>query len=514
MITAILQHKEIPVLHFDIKYMELKIPEFSITVSAEHIPDPAAIVFADVALYKNGQLLESGLISEYPLVELGEGDVTTCKIKCDTDLGRLYLEMAADIQFQNVSVGTAINTLFAQAQDSTWSINSSATLAAENITLDVRDKESLWAQIKYVLDNASEPVFMRYVGFNEDTNTHQVDIGSFGSNVRTHNVIKGENVVGEPKFRQMGETPILEIRPISGKVGAQPVRLSEALNLEPSLSSDPYYPLQSSTQSVLNATITTGRRLRKRFTAHKTSNAAPVTATERAEVALSLYYRSVREIKAAVPFEELKVEVFLPSPPALYDNVFVDIIADMMVYDPLTEVESKVRTVAVRGFYRVKGWQLKYKSNLVAENLGENQEGELYSIDFTNGYEIESPEDKSEVIDRKLQTNDLEDNAGIIIGVLDTVDVPVTHSGISPDCNFSGPNTGKTFTFPLPTVPSGATAVSTEVISANPSTTNTSTVIQAATLSLPLIICASGAGGLAWTIADNTTITVRYTFTA
>lgn len=512
MITAILFHKEIPVLDFDIKYLELKIPEFTITISAEHISDPAALVFTEIELYKNGQLLESGLVSEHPLLELSEGDITTYKLRCDTDLGKLYLEMAADFQFQNVSVSTAVNILFAEAQDTVWTINSSATLAAENITLDVRDKESLWAQIKYILDNASEPVFLRYAGFSGGS--YQIDIGSFGSNVRTHDVIKGMNVVGTPKLRQLGETPIRELRPISGKVGAKPVRLSDALILEPTLSTHPLYPLQSSTQSILNDTVAAGRRLRKRFTAHKTSNAVPVTATQRAEVALSLYYRGVREIKAAAPYEEIKVDVWLTSPPPMYDNIFVDITVDIVIYDPLTETDRRVKTVDIRGYFRVKGWHLKYKSNLVAENLGENTEGELYSVELTNGYEIETPEDKSEVIAKKMETNDLEDNPGVIIGLLDSVDVPVTHSGVGADCNYSGVNTGKTFTFPLPTVPVGTTAVSTEIISANPSTTNTSTVIQAATLLLPLIICASGAGALPWTIADNTTITVRYTFTA
>lgn len=513
MITALIFGKEIPVIELDIKYAELKIPEFTVTISAEFIEDATALIFADISIFKNGVLMDnaSGLIAEQPLPEMEEGGIVTYKLKCDSNLGRLYLEMAADIQFQNVSVGTAINTLFAQAQDTSWSINSSATLAAEDITLDVRDKESLWAQIKYILDNASEPVFLRYVGFSGGS--HQVDIGSFGSNVRTHNIVKDENVVGSPKFRQLGETPIKELRPISGKVGLKPVNLSEALTLEPTLSSHTYYPLQVSTQSILNNTITTGRRLRKRFTAHKTSNATPVTATERAEAALSLYYRGVREIKAAARYDEIRVDVFLPSAPPMYDNVFVDIIAYVTKWNPITEAEEIILPVAVRGFYRVKSWQLKYKTNYVADNLGENVTGDLYTVELTSGYEIESPEDKAEVLNQKLETNDLEDNAGIIIGVLDAVDVPVTHTAASPDCNFSGPSTGKTFTFPLPTVPSGATAVSTEVISATPATTDTATVIQAATLSLPLIICASGAGGAAWTALDNTTITVRYTFT-
>jgi hypothetical protein len=511
MISAILSGKEISVLDLDIRYAESKIPEFTVTISAEHIDNPTTVVFMDIAVYKDGAVQASGLVSEHPLLELDENGVITYKLKCDTDLGRLYLEMAADVQFQNVSVSTAINTLFAEAQDSVWSINSSVTLATEDITLDVRDKESLWAQIKYIMDNASEPVFLRYMGFSGGS--HQVDIGSFGSDVRTHDIIKGFNVVGTPKLRQLGETPISELRPISGKVGVKPVRLSEALSLEPTLATDPDYPLQSSTQSILNNTVSVGRRLRKRFTGHKTSNATPVTATQRAQVALSLYYRGVREIKAAAPYNEIRVDVFLPSPPPMYDNVYVDIVADMMVYNPLTETEQKVTAVTLQGFYRVKSWQLKYKTNYVAESLGENVQGNLYSIELTNGYEIESPEDKAEVINKKLETNDLEDNAGVIVGVLDTVDVPVTHTSVAADCNYIGVNTGKSFTFPLPTIPSGATAITTEIVSVDPSTTNTATVIQAATLLLPLIICASAAGGAAWTALDNTTITVRYTFT-
>lgn len=511
MITAKLAGREFPVIGFDLKYAELKIPEFTLEVAATDI-DAATVVFQDIKVFKDGEEIASGIVSETPLPDMSDGGIVTYKLKCDTDLGRLYLEMAADIQFQNLSVSTIVSTLLGEAVDSVWSINSSVTLAAENLTLDPRDKESLWAQIKYALDSASDPTFIRYAGFS--AGSHQIDIGSFGSDVRTHNITQGNNLVGKPKFKQIAEPPIKEIRPISGRTGAKPVLLSEALALEPGLSSDPDYPLNVSNQSVVNDTITTGRRLRKRFTGHKTSNTAPVTAAARREVALSLYYSAVREIRKADPHEEIRCEAFFTSPPPLYDNIYVDIVAYVMKWNPLTEREEVITPVVVQGWYRVKGYQLKYSTNLVREDLENiSVEGDLYSVELTSGTEVEAYEEKSDIVKKSLTTNDLEDNTGVILGVLDTVDVPIFHSNVAADCNYAGANTGKSFEFPLPSVPSGATDVTTEVISTDPATVNTATVIQAATLLLPLILCVSGPGGANWTITDDVTVTVRYTFT-
>lgn len=510
MITAKIAGREIDVLNFDLKYAELKIPEFTLEVMAIDV-DAATAVFSDVRVYKEGVEIASGLVSEQPLPDIGAGGIVTYKLKCDTDLGRLYLEMAAEIQFQNVPVSTIVSTLLGEAADSIWSINSSATLAAEDLTIDVRDKESLWAQIKYVLDSASDPTFIRYAGFSGGS--HQLDIGSFGTQVRTHDIIQGVNLVGKPKFKQVANPPIKEIRPISGRTGAKPVLLSEALALEPGLSSDPDYPLNVSNQSVVNETITTGRRLRKRFTGHKTSNVAPVTAAQRREVALSLYYSAVREIRKADAHDEIRCEAFFTSPPPLYDDIYVDMVAYITIWNPITEVEEEVTPVVVQGFYRVKGYQLKYSGNLMQETLDGSEQGDLYSVELTSGNEVETYEEKSDLVKKSLTTNDLEDNTGVILGVLDTVDVPIFHSNVAADCNYAGPNTGKSFEFPLPTVPSGSTDVNTEVVSTDPSTVNTATVIQAATLLLPLILCVSGPAAANWLNTDDVTVTVRYTFT-
>jgi hypothetical protein len=513
MLYAVLNNQEIPVSAFDMRLVEKRIPEFNVTIPAPYLgTTPNDIIFADIGVYRDGNPFISGIVSAYPQPAVYQGQQGFYKLACDGEVGRLYLELAADVQFQDVPISVVISTLLATAQDSNWLLDDITTLQNDNITIDVRDRESLWAQIEQVFKRASVPTFWRYGGMSGGN--HLLNIGSFGEQSPTYRAIQGENIIGRPDYKQATRTPILQLRPISGRVGLKPVALSEALGINPGLASDPDYPLDAASESVLNAGLSRGRRLRKRFTDIKTENADNPTTEERQEAALSLYRSARREMVASEPYETLSLDVALPFQPELHNMMYVDTQVRELVYDDYTESAEWVDTLTRQGWYRITGIKYKHKAPYaISDSITETQfMVDTYEVDLTSGSDTDEYDESALVMD-KLETNDLQDNTGVIVGVLDSVAVTVTETGQAPDCDYSGPSTGKIFTFGMPSIPSGATQVSASVISTS---ANVGWAIDQVARISPLQdyqLCVSGPGGVPWTIAHNVTITVLYSFT-
>lgn len=512
MISAIIGGYEVALESFSMSFKAGKVPSFKLTVPAYPFPNPQLLVYDDVIIMEDGQVLTTGLIAHMPQASRSDGQ-TLLNLKCENPLGYLYLEMAAKVQFQNVPLSTAISTVIATAMDSNFAVDDTTTLNNHNITVDVRDKENIWGQLKMILDNARQATYIRYGGFAAEA--HQLDVGSFGTQLRTIRV-HSDNLVDEPKFKQSTRDPIKEIRPISGKVGSAPANLSDALLIEPSLATDPDYPLSSARQSILNNTILRGKRLRKPYTAIKTENKTAPSQAEKNEAALSLYYRAVREMKASAVYDTLRLTCALDMMPTLYDQIYVDVEAREYIYNSITEKMDAYNTIPVIGWFKIVGITRQYKSKLVAwETLPQRSKSMgIYVLELSNGLD-EDDYDVNNMILNRVARNDLEDSSDSVVGIVEQVDVIVQYSTVGANCDYNGTDTGRLFEFALPApLPVGATSVSSEVKSAIPNTVDWIPV-QAVDFdaNLPLQLCVSGAGGANWTSADDVTITVTYTFT-
>lgn len=505
---------EIDVVDFDLNYKGSKIPQFKLTIESHHFPSDAeqqGLLFESLTVRRGAEELVSGIVAEMPKPELRTGVHGFLKLTCDISLGLLYLEMAAPLQFQNVSISTAIALLLAETQDSTWALSDTTSLSDDTITIDVRNRETLWAQIEAIRKVAQTPFYLRYGGFS--AGIHQLDMGSFGDEDRRMFALKGDNVVGNPKYSQPSRLPIKEIRPISGKVNGKPVALSNALNIDPTLATDPDYPLSASTESIINNTISKGRRFRKPFTEIKSANDDIPSQDEINQVAMGLYRRAVREMMASAPYKVIRLDVALETAPSIFDKMYLDIVARQDVYDDFTQSLVATNALAIQGWFSLMEWSMKGDEHFAGiKDVSRDFVGmQIYKLELSNGLDIEQISETSMIMD-STRSNDLEDNDGLVSGAFAQALVTVNHNNEVADCNWSGANTGKEFEFPLPSIPSSATAVSYSVRSTDPDTVDFN-VTQVPTLLDNLILCASAAGPLAWTIADDVTIEVIYTFT-
>lgn len=504
MLFATIAGYRVPILSVSLQDSAGRIGTFDVEVDAGEIPIEAdGLLYADVLVTQNGTQLAAGFVAAFPRKSRSRGR-WVYDLSCDTYPGLLAQEMALDIQFQDTLISTALATLLAGTQTTSWSLASIASLNDEPITLDVRDRETIWAQIEMVLDGARYPTFVRYAG--ESGGVHRLEAGSFGDERRDLPGLTDGLIIGEPRFEQTVKDLIKEIRPISGKVGGAPVPLSEALVIDPTLASDPVYPIVG--ESIVNQSIARGKRLRRRYTAHKTANTSTPTAQERAEVALSMYWRARREMEAgASPYENLTVDCVMGALPALHDRIWLSMTGTVQeAFNPLIQQVVK-KTVPIAGWYRVIDITVRDAIQMEANGT----QGMRVQLRLTNSDEIDRYDPNSLVMQR-FETNDLQDNMAVASGELARIAVSVTHSAVSSDCS-AGTYNGKTFDFPMPVVPAGANKVTAVVQSVNPSTCDTGTIVQNAALPGDNEIrCISGPGPGDYT-GQSITATVVYIFT-
>ena len=269
-----LSAEDFPVTKFSYADSQKKISTFKVTIEQALLPaDLSTLLYNSISVLENGVQIVSGIVSGIPIPALADGNQGYVTINADGEIGRLYVEESAQIHFQNTTISAALGLLLATTALSNWVVGDTSTLANNAITMDTRNRESLWAQIKALVEVNETPTYVRYGGFAGGN--HQLDVGEFGAENEQTSVVGGYNLVGNTRYKRSSSDPIKVIRPISGKVGGIQVPLSRALNIFPGFAADPDYPLTAET--VVNNTITTGRRMRKEFSVIKTqNNAAPI----------------------------------------------------------------------------------------------------------------------------------------------------------------------------------------------------------------------------------------------
>jgi len=510
-----LNGRDLPVSKLSLKIQQSKIPTFEAIVPLKLVgATPEELLFADTAIYEDGQLVIAGIVSGIPIPVLYDGNVGFLRIMADDSLGLLYLEEAVDLHFQNTNISAALTLLLATTTLSTWAVGDTSTLVNDPITVDVRNKETLWAQIQGCVAALENPTYVRYGGIV--AGIHQLDLGSFGENNPDLRAVQGDNLIDMPKFKRANTDPIKTMRPISGKVGGAVVDLSRALNIQPGLAADPDYPLNAGSQTITNNTITVGVRVRKTFTTVKTSNASAPTDAERDEAALCLYYTAVREIKRRNPKTQCSFDVFLPQLPPVNDKIWVDFTVYERMYDEYQEIWEYIQTSELRGWFRITSVSAKITSNVSSSDMIEEQktDGQIYAITVTDGDDADIY-DANDVLFSKLDENELEDAADGITGVIWATSVDVTWFGVGGNCDRgggAGPNSGRIFSFPMPTIPAGATIVDAMITNRSDSTTQWIVLTNAALPATNYSICSSGSGPANWGVGDNITYRATYVF--
>lgn len=518
-LEAVVLNRSLPVRSLSFTNKLNSIPTFDLIVPTDELgtTDTLAPFMEDIAVYRDGVLLTSGIVKMPSQPVLYEGQQGFSRLQCDGDLGRLYFEAAADVHFQNVAVSAAISILLSTAQLWSWGIQLHPSFQDVELTIDPRNRESLWAQISDVLKNCQYPICARYGGLTGG-GLHQLQLGLYDDPDTRLFAVQNVNLLDVPKFKQVSRIPIKKIIPISGASSQEPVDLADALNIDPGLATDPDYPLDGTNRLVSNNTVTKGRIVRKTFQIHKTKNDSAATQTARNQTALSVYRRARREMEQSNPYVALSVRCTLPFQPQPGDLCYTRYMGAAASWDAYTEARRVVPYVNLDDWLRVTSVQADYESPLVEYDETTEQASltYVYTLELSEADEADQYSDLETLADR-LERFDTYDDAGAVIGLKGVVvPAPITEDntggGAPANCNFNGANTGRAFIFNVPTIPPGATGVTASVVSIVPSTYQFKVVQAPALPSTAFILCVSGNNGANWGVGSNATVTVRFDF--
>jgi len=500
-----------PLLSFSQNYSQKDLPEWEAVAINKDLGLYSltnTLFLEPVKVYRDGTLLETGLISSVPVPTIFDGYKSTMKLLGYGQLGYLWTECSADIHFQNVLVSDCITSLLAFATNTSWALGDTSTLIDFTITIDPRSEKTLWGQIQKVVQETGAPTYVRYGG--EIAGVHQLDVGEFGYQNPSLYAIHGNNILKAPKFQITVKEPLKEIIPVSGSSSESPVDVTLALNIDPSLATDPDYPLVGT--SVINNTIASGKGVCRRisYSIHKTQNDVEATETDQEEVAVSIVRKAQRDLAQSNPRIDLDIELFLPSQPVLHDKCWVDVDEVEGTYDHYTGELIKTQSFVFQDWAKVVEWSSDYKERYSDYDhyTGMIESLEVYSMSLSTGQDIIS-DNMYEIIYNENKSYSTNDNALSGVGLIDFSDDANTQVGVASNCVTLALINGRTFTFPIPTLNPSTTSIQTKLISIT-SGYNFEITQQASFPANDLILCVFRQDLTNWTVLDDCTVVIRF----
>lgn len=500
-----------PLLSFSQEYSQKDLPEWEAVAINRDLGQyslSSTLFLEPVTISRNGVLLETGFISSVPVPTLFDGFRSTIKLLGYNPLGYLWAECSANIHFQNILVSNALTSLLAFATNTNWALGDTSTLADIEITIDTRSEKTLWGQIQKVVQESGNPTYVRYGG--EIAGVHQLDIGVFDYQNPHLWAIHGRNIKSSPKFNLTVKEPLKEIIPVSGSSSETPVDVSIALNLDPSLATDPNYPLVGT--SVINNTIATNKGTCRRisYAIHKSANNVEPTELEQEQVAVSMVRKAQRDLAQSNPRIELDIDIFLPTQPIIHDKCWVDVDEIEGFYDEYTGFYEQTSSFVFQEWAKLVGWKSDYKERYEDYDTftGMIEEIELYSLSLSSGQDVQI-DDPYEVIYNESKNYAINDNALSGVGLISFTDTAVTEVGVVSNCVTSALINGRLFNFPIPSLSSSTTAIQTKLISIT-SGYSFEITQQASFPSNDLILCVFRQDLANWTVADDCTIIIRF----
>lgn len=515
-LVAEIANRAIPLRDFQMNYTQTEIPTFDITIPTRDIVG-LDLYLEDVAIYRDGDLIIEGLIKSpyvYPELLPSIANPLFTSLKCDNNLGRLAIEAGALIHFQNTLVSVAIATLLSNAQLSNWILNDTTTLNDIEVTVDVREKETLWSQIMEICAQSRYATFVRYNSFSGGN--HLLDLGYFRERRNTPKAAWGDNILEPPRFQEASQEPIKYLYPVSGSSSDTPVSLDDALNIDPTLSAGTQdYQILVGTGSIRNNTITKGCALRRSFSSIKTENDDAPTQAELNEAAIALYRTAAEEMEASQSSASITVKITCEEPPQIHDAIWLESKIFEEGYDLYTEQFELIESFDLSGYFRITGISADLRERFEVWNPYTEQYvgNAVYELELVEG-DKRIVKSETDILIDKTQNTGIYDNIEGIAGggIIGVATVTVQHDTVAPDCNYSGPGTGKTFTFTIPSAPVGATDVIVTVKSVSPSNYNYKTTTYG-TIGGTHELCVQNENTSDWDITDDCTIIISVIFT-
>lgn len=516
MLVAEINGKGVEIKDFQMSFGQTDIPTFDVTLPTRAIAGQD-LYLDDIAIYQDDLLIIDGIIkSPFPYPQLPESisNPLFTSLKCDNNLGRLGIEGGLIVHFQDTLVSVALAQLLAGTTLYSWILNDTSTLQDVEITVDVRGKETIWSQIQEVCSQSRYATFVRYGGFNGTE--YLLDIGYFRDRKNSPKAVWGDNIIAPPRFQEASQEPIKYIRPISGASADTPVDLDDALNIDATLdNASQDYQILLGQGIIRNNTITKGVAVTRSFNTIKTENDSAPSQAEKDQVALALYRTAAEEMEASQESISLTVKITSADVPNIHDAIWLESKIFEEKYDLYTEQFSIVESFDISGYFRITGITADLRERYEVYNPYTEQfiKNGVYELELVKGDKRVVKSETDILLEKTEKTSQFDNLEAIATGgVLGISNVTVSHSGVSANCNFSGVNTGRTFSFTVPTAPAGATDVTITIKNISPTSYLVKTTTYG-TIGGSHVLCVQNETTNDWDITDSATIIVTCIFT-
>lgn len=294
------------------------------------------IRYREAELFWDGQRIAKGLVNSVNPPDIAGKDEN--RIVCYdtfTQLAKLA-KAKPTAHYQDELITDVIDDLltWANGQGLAWALTDSSTMldATQKITIDLRDKDTLFAQLAEVARNV-ESFHLRYGGYDDLLLQESLHVGAFGN--LDQNYLQGRNLI---KLRQNPNTKEIykSIEPIGGDSGGVTVTLATT----PTIALDPDFPISADGNGryiVTNNNIGAGATTIKRFDSIKTDGSGTPTTTEQEQVANALYLAAVKFLKENSDYENYTLQAWVDSPPKLANQANIQGIIESPLHDGFTE---------------------------------------------------------------------------------------------------------------------------------------------------------------------------------
>lgn len=513
---ALIGGKAIHLKDFQMNITQTEVPTFDISVPTRDIVGQD-LFLEDVSVYRDDELIIDGLIKSpymYPELPDSISNPLFTSLKCDNNLGRLVNEAAGLYHFQDTLVSVAIATLLTTCQFSSWVLNNTVTLNDVTVTVDLRNKESLWAQIMEVCSTSRNATFVRYGGYSGGN--YLLDIGYFRDRVNVPKAIWGSNILTAPRYQESNDIPIKIIYPVSGASADVPISLDDALSIDPTLSdASQDYQILTGQGAIRNNTITKGIATRREYQSVKTKNDTSPSQAELNETALSLYRVAAQDLEASQSSTSLSVKITSETVPQIHDAIWMEAKIFETGYDLYTEEFELIESFDVSGYFRIVGisgdMRERYETyNSFTEQFVGNA---VYELELVEG-DKRITKSAIDILLAKTENTSSYDNLQATVGggVLGVANVTVQQDTVAANCNYNGVLDGREFDFTIPSAPVGATDVIVTVKSVTPSN-YIFKVTTYGSIGGNYILCVQNSTTNDWDITDDCSITITVFFT-
>lgn len=476
----------------------------------------SAMKLQDIAIYADGVLIVSGIVTDVSMVEIG-GATGFVKISGEDEFGRLGKYWSSpSAHYQNTALLVALSDLLTLPQQPYgWELGDTSTMIdpAATIVVNLRTKEHLWPQLVEAVEKVPQ-THIRYGGINPINGRRRFDVGFFGEQDDGFYAYENENIIGKPAMKRTPSEPIKKVRPKGGKAGSIVIKLFPDDRL--TLRAD--FPLEwdsvTSSYVVVNNRITTGIYTAKTYAEIRTDNAEPPTTAQLWECRQALYDATVRDMLISEDQEIVTLECVLPRLPRIGENINIRSQALAPIFDPFTGRTTWALTEDIDGSYRITEIKWNFDKHMGAAKiynslLQNGTGGYIVELQCTTGESV-GEYDPLLYLAGKLANQDEDEPIGAGVGLGGNYITSVQHAGVESDCT-KGSTDGKLFEFTFDSPPSSKVkTVEYNVLSVTGVATYS--VIQEPTPTLPLILCVTNQGNTDWTPASDVTVQIEYVY--